>query len=163
MIDEREKEDGVILDETTLSIMVDGQEIELYTAQNFNWEETRDVEVRLGPGRKKGKSRKVRKSPTYSLSMELDEPNHALLVNPDEMTETDRGAVTKFVIGGEEYTTLMDLPPFTITNRNPDQDGNKMIRKFFNCEFTKNSGSIAIGEAAKRNVDLIATRAEGLI
>jgi len=162
MIDSRAFDDAVILDEVELTINVDGQEIMLYTSQNFELKEDREVEVRSGPGRKKRRKRKLRKDAQYSWTMTLDEPNAALLQNPDDFQE-NAGETSGFVINGVTYTSLMDLPAFTIVARNPRQDGSTIVRRVKGCEFNENSGSYGIGEAASRSVGGVATAIEGFI
>jgi len=170
MIQDRQPEDGTILEETSLVISVEGgQEIELYTCQSLSYEETREVEVRHGPGRKRSGgegreiiARDVFKTPTYTFSMELDEPNHSLLINPDTDTETGRGEQPYFLIGTNKYYKLMDIPRFSVVQRFPAQSGNMKVKKLLKCRFTKNSGSIGVGEAAKVTVEGIAHDASGL-
>ena len=173
MIQDRRPEDGMILEETDLVISVEGaQEIALFTASEFSYEEKREVEVRPGPGKKKsGKgegqtgasnTHEVVKSAFYTWSMKLDEPNHSLLVNPDTDTETGRSEQPYFLIGTNKYYSLMDIPRFTVINRLPVQGGNMKVKKLFKCRFTTNSGSISIGEASSVTVEGTAHSASGL-
>lgn len=160
LFDNREDVDPVILEETILSVTIDGQEYQLFTCQDFSYDETADKEVRPGPGRKKGMNnlRVLRKDTAFTWSMTLDEPNTVLLG-----TLIKNGIeIACFEINGVQYTSLMDLPPFTITNSFPAQDGTVKVKRLLKAEFTKNSGKIAVGDASQASVEGIALGGEGM-
>ena len=162
MIQDKSAEDGTVLEETNLVINVGGQEISLYTAQNFQWSEIIDTEVIYPPGF--GEPKVIRKKAKYTWSLELDEPNHALLQDWDKepAPAQDKG-MNYFLIKGRKYYKLGDLPPFTITNSYPKPFGAGMFRQLFKCRIKENSGSIGVGEAAKRTIEGIALSGSGLI
>jgi len=160
LYDNKAEEDPSVLEETTLTVTIAGQEYELCTAQNFDWDSDYPKEVRGGPGRNKGSKnlRVMRGDIRYTWSMTLDDINGSLLG-----TKVVNGVeISAFNINGVEYTTWGDVPPFTITNSNPSFEGVKKVVRLTDCEFTKASGKKALGEVSSVSVEGFAKGGEGL-
>ena len=161
LYDNREDDDAVTLEETSLTVMIDGQEYELFTAQDFSCDADFPKEVRGGPGRNKGSKnlRVKRGDPSYTFSLTLDDPN-ANLFGTKEVNGVE---ISGFIINGETYTTLADLPKFTITNTSPPVDGASKVIRLLKCEFNKASSKKSLGEASSVSLEGFALDAEGLI
>jgi len=155
---ERLNTDGIAGEEVKVTV----NDIWLFTLENFDWKGGQEKELLMGMGGKGLSFGRVRKGKTYELTFSIKSVNQALMEAPEDF-RGNRGEVESFFLDGEEYTNLMDLRDLTITVRNPNQDGSKIVRRFKNFEFSEDGESYAVGDAVGRSCSGAAIDASGLI
>jgi hypothetical protein len=151
----REDIDGVSGEE----IIVKFDKVRLMTLESLDYTAKQDKKMLYGCGKTEafGRARGPKK---YDLSFTVKAVNRALLHDDDE----GGGSGTKFKIGDDEYTDLLDIRGMTIQVIYPSRnEGEKIVREFKGVEFNEDKGAIKLEEAEGRTLTAEAISASGLI
>ncbi len=144
-----------------ISLLVDG--IKVMALQNLSWKASQSKSVIRGAGYRKPHAM-GRGPKDYELDFEVKELNKAILEEAVNSPRSREVQIKKFVVGGQEFTDLLDLRNCTILIVYPPKNNATRIIRFLGFEFTDVEGGFSVDdEAVGRKLSGLAMDAEGLV
>ncbi len=144
-----------------ISLLVDG--IKVMALQNLSWKASQSKSVIRGAGYRKPHAM-GRGPKDYELDFEVKELNKAIIEEAVNSPRSREVQIKKFVVGGQEFTDLLDLRNCTILIVYPPKNNATRIIRFLGFEFTDVEGGFSVDdEAVGRKLSGLAMDAEGLV
>ncbi len=144
-----------------ISLLVDG--IKIMALQNLSWKASQSKSVIRGAGYRKPHAM-GRGPKDYELDFEVKELNKAIIEEAVNSPRSREVQIKKFVVGGQEFTDLLDLRNCTILIVYPPKNNATRIIRFLGFEFTDVEGGFSVDdEAVGRKLSGLAMDAEGLV